>query len=299
MEMIEINYRREKKPLPVKDAIVEIGFGNGDFLIRHALENPDRAHIGFEISGISIAKVVKKARRLNLENLRVARIDAYWGFYLLLSEESVEKAYMNFPDPWPKKRHANRRLTNIENLFLFHKKIKTGGALVLKTDERFFVDYTIENAREMGGWKWNLEENAISEIPTKYERKWIEEGKTIYRLTLRKVGPPSKAIEIRHIKEVEEVPHMRTERPRFYPEELSGRVFRLPNGTVAKFFKLWKGEDGYLLETLLVENGYEHYFMTRFRRKNSDWVIGVSPFSEVLKTEGIRDLILWLSGREL
>ncbi len=297
--MIEINYRREKKPLPVRGAVVEIGFGNGDFLIRHAMENPDRPHIGFEISGISIAKVVRKARRMGLKNLRVAKIDAYWGFYLLLPDESVERAYMNFPDPWPKKRHASRRLTNLENLYIFHSRIKTGGSLILKTDERFFVDYTLENAEEMGGWEWKVEENALSEIPTKYERKWIEEGKTIYRLTLEKVGPPSKKIEIRHIKEVEEVPHMRTEKPRFHPEELSGKVFRLPNGTVAKFFNMWRGNGEYLLETLLVENGYEHYFMTRFRKKDNDWVIGVSPFSEVLKTEGIRDLILWLSGRDL
>ncbi len=297
--MIEINYRREEKPLPVKDVIVEIGFGNGDFLIRHAQENPDRLHIGFEISGISIAKVVRKARRLGLNNIRVARIDAYWGFYLILPDESVERAYMNFPDPWPKKRHANRRLTNPENLFIFHRRIKEGGQLILKTDERFFVDYTIENAREMGGWTWKLEENAISDMPTKYERKWIEEGKTIYRLTLIKSGKPVKEVKIRHLKEVKEVPHMKTERPRFYPEELAGRVLRLPNDTVAKFFSLWKGEDGYLLETLLVENGYEHYFMTRFRRKEDGWVIGVSPFSEVLKTEGIRDLVLWLSGREV
>ncbi len=299
MEMIEINYRREKKPLPVQNAIVEIGFGNGDFLLKHAMENPDRFHIGFEISGISISKIVKKAKRLGLSNLRVARIDAYWGFYLLLRNESVETAYMNFPDPWPKKRHTARRLTNLENLFLFHSRIKSGGALVLKTDERFFVDYTIENAQEMGGWRWELEENAISETPTKYEKKWIQQGKTIYRLILQKAGQPSKEIKIRHLKEVSEVPHMKTETPRFYPEELPGKVFRLPNTTVAKFFNLWRRDEEYLLETLLVENGYEHYFMTRFRRKDGKWVIGVSPFSEVLKTEGIRDLVLWLSGREL
>jgi len=297
--MIEINYRREEKPLPVRNAIVEIGFGNGDFLVRHALENPDKPHIGFELSGISIAKVVRKARRLGINNLRVARIDAYWGFYLLLPDESVETAYMNFPDPWPKKRHANRRLTNPENLFIFHRKIQEGGKLVLKTDERFFVDYTIENAMNMGGWSWVLEENAISEHPTKYEKKWIEEGKIIYKLILQKVGPPSRDIKIRHLKEVKEVPHMKTDKPRFLPQELAGKVFRLPNGTIAKFFALWKGDEGYLIETLLVESGYEHYFLTRFRKKGNSWVIGVSPFSEVLKTEGIRDLILWLSGRDL
>lgn len=295
--MIEINYRREKKPLPYEDLIVEIGFGNGDFLISHALNNPDYMHIGFEISGISIGKVVKKAERLGLNNIRVARIDAYWGFYLLLAEESVRTIYMNFPDPWPKKRHANRRLTNMENLFIFHRKLQLGGILQLKTDEFFFVEYTMENASDMGGWEWSLEENAISEEPTKYERKWIEEGKTIYRLTLVKSGKPKKSIKIRELKEVEELPHVRVKEPRFPPEELEGKVFRLEENLILKFFKVWSNPEGYLIESLLVENGYEHYFLTRFRRKGDDWVIGVSPFSEVLKTEGIKRAIMWLANR--
>ncbi len=294
--MIEINYRREKKPLPYRNAIVEIGFGNGDFLIKHALNNPEHMHIGFEISGISIGKVVKKAQRLGIENLRVARIDAYWGFYLLLADESVDTIYMNFPDPWPKKRHMERRLTNPENLFIFHRKLQPGGALHLKTDEFFFVEYTMENASYMGGWEWTLQENAISEEPTKYERKWIEEGKTIYRLTLRKSGKPEREIRIRELKEVEELPHVRTSRPRFDPDELEGRVFKIREGLILKFFKLWENPEGYLIESLLVENGYEHYFMTRFRKKDDGWVIGISPFSEVLKTEGLKEAIHWIAG---
>ncbi|MEO0225312.1 MAG: tRNA (guanosine(46)-N7)-methyltransferase TrmB [candidate division WOR-3 bacterium] len=113
--------------IDLENLVIEIGFGNGIYISNLAKLNPNKNFLGIEISGESVKKLSKIIKKEHLENVYIIKMDAYWVFYLFLKDNEVLEIYMNFPDPWPKKKHAQRRLTTIENLYLFTRKLKEGG----------------------------------------------------------------------------------------------------------------------------------------------------------------------------
>ncbi|WP_457600153.1 tRNA (guanosine(46)-N7)-methyltransferase TrmB [Hydrogenivirga sp.] len=282
-----LDYKKVEKPLPWDNVLVEIGFGGGDFIVKLAKESPDRKVLGFELSGISVQKLFKRAKREGIKNLYCTRIDAYWGFYFLLKDASVAKVFMNYPDPWFKKRHFKRRLTSRENLFLFSKRLKQGGQLVIRTDYRPFTEFTLEEAEYVGGFTAHLRELRIGEPITKYEKKWLSMGKKLYELILEKVEEP-KPVRIPSVKEVKELFPVKQVGSEPDLQSLEGREFRIEDNVYLKLFKHYTGGNSMLLEALLSEEGFIQKFFLQFRRKGNVWITDVSPHSEVLRTEGIQ-----------
>ncbi len=241
-------------------------------------------------------KLLKRIRRYNLKNLFCVRLDAYWAFFLLLEDESVETIYLNYPDPWFKKRHHKRRLTKPENLYLFARRLKTGGEIRLRTDDRPFLDYTLEAAREVEAFEMTMKTLKPREPLTKYEAKWLSEGKTLYALTLKKIRPPR------------EIPHPRIEEvnqvfPVKIPDlerlrEVLQKTFRIREGLVLRTFRVWEHGEDRLLEVLLSEEGYLQRFLVFIQKKPRGYQLDVSSFSEVLKTRGLQEALEFL-GREL
>ncbi len=286
-----IDYRKVEKPLPWRDLIVEVGFGRGDFTIRLAKENSDRRVLGFELSAISVEKLIKRVKREGLKNVHCARIDAYWGFYLLLEDGSVSRIHMNYPDPWFKKRHHKRRLTKKENLYIFARKLERGGEILIRTDYLPFAEFTIEQAEDLGSFEVSLRRVSVGEPLTKYERRWLEMGKDLYELVLRKVREP-KPVRIPEIEEVKELFPFKVEGREQFLRDVQRREFKLGEEVYFKTFDLYEGERGYLLEALLSEEGFVQRFFLSIRRKGEGvFVIDVSPFSEVLRTENLQRAI--------
>ncbi len=286
-----IDYRKVEKPLPWRDLIVEVGFGRGDFTVRLAKENSDRRVLGFELSAISVEKLIKRVKREGLKNVHCARIDAYWGFYLLLEDGSVSRIHMNYPDPWFKKRHYKRRLTKKENLYIFARKLERGGEILIRTDYLPFAEFTIEQAEDLGSFEVSLRRVSVGEPLTKYERRWLEMGKDLYELVLRKVREP-KPVRIPEIEEVKELFPFKVEGREQFLKDVQRREFKLGEEVYFKTFDLYEGERGYLLEALLSEEGFVQRFFLSIRRKGEGvFVIDVSPFSEVLRTENLQRAI--------
>ncbi len=281
-----IDHRKVKKPLPWKDLLVEIGFGGGDFILMLSSQHPERHILGFELSGIAIEKLTKRVKREGVKNVHCVRMDAYWGFYFLLGDSSVERIYMNYPDPWFKKRDVKRRLTTRERLYLFSRKLRPGGEIVVRTDHLPFAEFSIEEADSIGGFEHTLSKLSVDQPLTKYEKKWLSLGKELYELTLRKTGEP-REMELPRVKEVE----------RLFPVKVKGtpevkalenREFKLGERVYLKLFRSYSGEDTYLLEVLLSEEGFVQRFFVQLRERGEGWVVDVSPHSEVLRTENIQ-----------
>jgi len=288
-----INYKRVSKPLVFPNLSVEIGFGNGDFLVNLARSQPERNFLGIELSGIAVEKLLKRICRYGLKNVFCVRLDAYWAFWFLLKDESVESIYLNYPDPWFKKRHHKRRLTRPENLYIFARRLKTGGEIRLRTDDRPFLEYSLEAAQKLKAFEIKVETIKPEAPLTKYEAKWLSQGKTLYALTLKKISRPQ---EISHpqIKEVAEmfpvkVPHIRR------LSQVLQKTFKPREGLVIRTFNAWeKGEDR-LLEVLLSEEGYIQQFLVFIKKKPTGYQMDVSSFSEVLKTKGIQETLAFLA----
>ena len=282
-----INYKNVEKPLPWDNVLVEIGFGGGDFTVRLAKDNPDKNVIGFELSAVSIEKLINKVRKEGLNNVYCVRIDAYWGFHLLLRDGSVESIYMNYPDPWFKKRHHKRRLTRKENLYIFAKKLKENGEIRIRTDHEPFVEWTLDEARRLCAFEVSIRKLDVKEPLTKYERKWLLEGKELTEIVLKKTEDPPDMV-IPKLKEVKEVFPIRVKGELVDLKSLENLQVKLRDRVYLKFFKAYRGDKEHLLEVLLSEEGFVQKFFILVKKKDKYYIVDVSPFSEVLKTENVQ-----------
>lgn len=291
-----INHFEAEKPLPFRDLLVEIGFGRGEFITKLARENPERTILGVEISGISVEKLLKRIRREGIGNIRVVQMDAYWCFNLLLEDGSVERIYMNYPDPWFKKRHTKRRLTKEENLYIFARRLKLKGEILIRTDHYPFIEYTLEQAEGLGAFEASVRRLSVEDPLTKYEERWVSMGREIHELRLIKVREPEHR-EIRTIKEVEKVFPVKVEGKEPFPEAITGEELKIGEGVYLKFFGVYRAGDVILVESLLSEMGFVQKFLIEIRRKEDGWVVDISPFSQVIRTENLQRAVEFMSDK--
>ncbi|AGC68505.1 tRNA (guanine-N(7)-)-methyltransferase TrmB [Thermoclostridium stercorarium subsp. stercorarium DSM 8532] len=170
---------------------LEIGCGKGKFIITHATQNPSINYIAMEKYLPILGKMIKKLPEEGLPNLAVFNADAenlpeYFG------EGEIEIIFLNFSDPWPKKRHTKRRLTNPKFLEMYKKILKENGCIIFKTDNRDFFEYSIEQFELAGfslqGITYDLHNSPYAEgnVTTEYEEKFLSLGQPIYRLSAHK-----------------------------------------------------------------------------------------------------------------
>ena len=163
---------------------VEIGMGKGKFIIEKAIQNPNINYIGIEKYDSPLVSAVKKLEELEINNLKLICIDEL-GIEEVFDHE-IDKIYLNFSDPWPKKRHAKRRLTSsiflnkYENLFENEKHIE------MKTDNDDLYNYSCESFIENGYDIVKTDTNYLDTIRTEYEDKFISLGKNINYISVVK-----------------------------------------------------------------------------------------------------------------
>ena len=164
---------------------VELGTGKGDFISQLALRNPDVNFIGIEAQQDVLYSAAKKIRELNLTNVKLLTFDIN-NIENIFAEGEIDQLYINFCDPWPKARHAKRRLTHVGFLRRYAKLLKKPGRLIFKTDNRPLFDFSLEQFEEAGlkveDVSFDLHaENRPDNIMTEYERKFSAFGEKINR----------------------------------------------------------------------------------------------------------------------
>lgn len=161
---------------------IEIGMGMGKFIYENALNNPDINYIGIERYDNVIARAIKKLDKL--DNLILVRMDARDIDKVFKKE--IDLIYLNFSDPWPKKRSINKRLTSPIFLEKYDKIFKNTNIIIMKTDNRDLFIYSIESLSNYGyklsNISFDLHESSDNIITTEYEDKFVSIGKNIYYL---------------------------------------------------------------------------------------------------------------------
>lgn len=161
---------------------IEIGMGMGKFIYENALNNPDINYIGIERYDNVIARAIKKLDKL--DNLILVRMDAREIDEVFKKE--IDLIYLNFSDPWPKKRSINKRLTSPIFLNKYDKIFKNTNNIIMKTDNRDLFIYSIESLSNYGyklsNISFDLHESSDNIITTEYEDKFVSIGKNIYYL---------------------------------------------------------------------------------------------------------------------
>lgn len=161
---------------------IELGSGCAGFLIEHASEHPDKAYLAIEYKEELLLKAVRNAEEKDLKNIRFLR-HRIEKLEPVFDEIRAGKLYLNFSDPWPKARHAKRRLTHRSYLELYKKILKDGGIIEFKTDDTPLFDFSLEEFEEAKFHKLELSRDLHSEkeqvIMTEYEKKYLEQGRKI------------------------------------------------------------------------------------------------------------------------
>lgn len=167
---------------------LEIGTGKGQFLLRQAELHPDILYLGIEKFSSVLVRAVEKAESGEQKNLLLLRMEAEL-LENAFDKGEVNRIYLNFSDPWPKERHAKRRLTSVEFLRRYEAILAPDGALEFKTDNVTLFDFSVESC-EAAHWKIEAltrdlhADAALCEgnVMTEYEERFSQKGNRICKL---------------------------------------------------------------------------------------------------------------------
>lgn len=171
---------------------IEIGMGKGQFIMQLAKEHPDINYIGIERYSSVLLRALQKMEIEPLPNIRFLCMDASI-ITEVFDEEEVAKIYLNFSDPWPKERHAKRRLTSRQFFERYDKILARNGVVEFKTDNDDLFAFSMEEVAEAG---WTLDAHTFDlhhdpvlnegNVMTEYEEKFTSLGHPIHKLIARR-----------------------------------------------------------------------------------------------------------------
>lgn len=168
---------------------IEVGMGKGKFLTELAQLNPNINYIGIEKYSSVLIRAVEKREQIELSNLFFIRMDAE-DINDVFAEGEIDQIYLNFSDPWPKDRHAKRRLTSHQFLHRYDQFLKRDGVIIFKTDNKALFDFSLEEVL-VAGWKlqnytYDLHHSEYNEgnVMTEYEEKFSSMGNPICRMVI-------------------------------------------------------------------------------------------------------------------
>lgn len=167
---------------------LEIGSGKGDFIINMAKKYPDINFIGLEMFDSIMVRITEKLVNEDIPNLKLIKMDA--TYINDVFEHDIDTLYLNFSDPWPKKRHEHRRLTSLRFLKRYDSIFKTKKIIIQKTDNRKLFEYSLKSFTD---YNYKIEELSLNlhlddydNVKTEYERKFSSLGYPIYMVKVVK-----------------------------------------------------------------------------------------------------------------
>jgi tRNA (guanine-N7-)-methyltransferase len=259
---------------------VEIGFGLGDFLVRQALEEPEKDFVGIEIGWVPVRRALRKTALAGVRNVRIIKVDAQVAFERLFSEKSLGRAYALFPCPWPKKKHVKHRLFSRAFLKLLNSRLKDDGEVSIVTDHPSYFEWV--QSQVSGTGLEAYPKTVAPQFSTKYERKWEALGQQqFYELRL---------IKRRHV----EVPLKEDIKVRTYSVdhfEPEGFMLSDERGEITVEFKeiLYDPKrEKALVRALVAEDGLIQNPWIEITRVEDSWHIRPAKGSIMVPTAGVQ-----------
>ena len=174
---------------------IEIGMGKGQFIMTLAKEHPEINYVGIEKYSSVLVRALEKQQEMELPNIKFIRMEAE-NIAEVFAPDEIARIYLNFSDPWPKDRHAKRRLTSIQFLQRYENILQKDGHLIFKTDNRDLFDFSLEQVEEAEHWillnhTFDLHHSEYVEgnVMTEYEQRFVEKGNAICRMEIMQKAP--------------------------------------------------------------------------------------------------------------
>jgi tRNA (guanine-N7-)-methyltransferase len=271
---------------------VEIGFGNGEYLQYLASSRTDSTVIGIEVSRWCISKAARRMAASGLNNVRIMCGDAKYLLKYSFESNCVREIYMNFPCPWPKRRHAERRVAREDFANLISSCLEPGGWFVLATD----VDWYAEAAEDIFARDTSFETEPIRhnekrDYATKYERKWRSMNRDIFELRAvkRDNAEPDR-------KKEDDTAHMEEMEISAAPEDIFRELVASLRGDVVEgpdfrtVFRdiFWDGQNNALVKIISVDEGFEQHYYLRITQHDGKTRIMPDSVGHPYKTPAVR-----------
>jgi len=173
--------------------VLEIGIGNGEFLVWLAHHHPEVNFVGVEIARNYLLKARNRVRSAGLTNVRLILMEGSKALSRLFAPETLSTLYLNFPDPWHKHRHQERRLVNSAFAWLLASRLSLDGQFLMVTDHEPYAQ-EVANAflacpAYVPLWETPIRSHLPGYYATKYARKWLAQGRLLFYIGFRKVCP--------------------------------------------------------------------------------------------------------------
>lgn len=276
---------------------VEIGCGNGEYLVAWAKSEPSWNIIGIELSLASTKRIQSRIYKEKVQNVRIIRDDARFAMRELFFNNSVHYIMMNFPDPWPKDQHRKRRLLLPDFIETLSAIMETDGMFELMTDQEWYAEDTqsyFEKSNLFG--VSDIEADFKREISTKYERKWKSAKRKCFRLQAIKI----RSMSVKRIME-SEMPHIILHRTIDTKKiiKLKGLVEK-KNGSVYKVLNVFKdlSAEAYLLRMVTTDEDYTQNFFILIAPHEKGCIVKIDPGYQPYRTPAVKEAILGI-GQQL
>lgn len=270
---------------------VEIGFGNGEFLVDWTKQQPSWNFVGIDYSIGSTKRLQKRLLENSIENVRIINDDARFTLRELFADNCIQQIKMNFPDPWPKKRHKVRRMMQQPFIQTLGVVLKQGGVFELVTDQFWLAQDSYSLFLESPFLEVNeIEKNPNRLLRTKYEKKWLESGCEIYRVICMKQND-----SLGHrILEDGEMPNCIIKK-RISPGQISRlkdleHVENKELFVIKEIYRDFK-KDSYLLRVVTQDFDYRQAFYIVIARNRNNWVVKLDDTSPVYRTPAVKMVI--------
>jgi tRNA (guanine-N7-)-methyltransferase len=267
---------------------VEIGCGNGEFLVEWAKSKPVWNFVGIELSLASGERLLSRIFQDSLQNVRLIRDDARFILRELFARDSVNHVMLNFPDPWPKVKHKNRRLIDRNFVRTLGAILEIHGIFDLFTDQKWYAEEAVIVLRESKAFNISdIKENPERSTSTKYERKWKELFRQIFHVRAEKF----KKLDSKPIMENLDMPHYLGEGnvPSKQIHSLSG-LKRFVENRVFKVKEIFEKPDHqvFLIRLVTVDEDYRQTFFLLVAPHEKGFIIKIDTGFQPYRTPAVK-----------
>ncbi|AEX85695.1 tRNA (guanine-N(7)-)-methyltransferase [Marinitoga piezophila KA3] len=271
-----------------KKLYVEIGFGSGEYMAALAKENPDINFVGFETSLTALYKAQINFYKNNIKNARVIQGDARLLIRELFPSGSISKLIVNFPCPWPKKRHKERRIFIESFILTLADVLRKGGTIELATDVDWYAQEVYDNFSKSEFFEaQEIIENFNRPIKTKYELKWDKEGRNKYLFIAKKVKDYK---VLRILEGVSEMPHKNINSIDIDKlKDLKDKKFQEGNKTfVVNNVYEDMINDRYLLKVVSSDDDFIQQYYVAIYKKTNSWLVKLDSVTIPYRTPAVK-----------
>ncbi|MBT8401074.1 MAG: tRNA (guanosine(46)-N7)-methyltransferase TrmB [Rhodothermia bacterium] len=270
--------------------VLEIGFGNGDFLCGLASDEPESNLVGVDTSPSCVVRAHRRIARRQLSNVKVFAGTGEFVVRNVIPDEALARVYVNFPDPWPRRRHQHRRLLSQSFFDLLAHRLSRSGSLLLTTDHEDYCSFACEQAQRSGCYLSDEESAPVEILETRWAQRWLEEGRRIHHVRFEKKGLPE--TEPDRI-EITEMRHSLLRGSLDAITDFEKFVVKRDgvNVVVSEAFRQI-GDDALIFPTIVEEKDLRQFILIEAHPRGEEVLVGVKRFGQPLSTPGVNRAVM-------